>query len=428
MKKRQIGLAKKLVFGMVCVAVITYGTSAFFIFILAPFVSDYIPGWLFDLLTLLLGVIWSGILGYFAARYLTRTLREISKKMAKAAEGHLDIEIAPVHTRDEFEILNDNLRIMINRLKNIVAGIQEHTEGTAKRIDNLNESSNEISHQVKQVTMSIEDIASGAESEANTSMNALERVQEGLELSQSISKSAGQSKKMSDVTVKNLAESSETVQALIRGIHLISESNEKMSEEATELKEHAANIDTVVDTVADIAEKTHMLALNANIEAARAGESGKGFAVVASEIQKLAAQSAKSVDAIRNDVSEMQDSVDKTLKHYDQQVEMSNEEVERAKQTDVQLGMMKDSIYQVAESIDIIQNMAEKQQVCMRDITSDAEQTAAISEQTSAAVREVASSAQKQTEHMSNITKNIHELFDDAKSLRGKVNELKVQS
>ncbi|WKB35202.1 methyl-accepting chemotaxis protein [Terrilactibacillus sp. S3-3] len=166
---------------------------------------------------------------------------------------------------------------MINRLKNIVAGIQSHTEGTAKRIDELNESSDEISHQVKQVTMSIEDIASGAESEANTSMNALERVQEGLELSQSISESAGRSKKMSDVTVKNLAESSGTVQALIQGIHLISESNEKMSQEATELKEHAASIDTIVDTVADIAEKTHMLALNANIEAARAGESGKAL-------------------------------------------------------------------------------------------------------------------------------------------------------
>ncbi|WKB35201.1 methyl-accepting chemotaxis protein [Terrilactibacillus sp. S3-3] len=148
--------------------------------------------------------------------------------------------------------------------------------------------------------------------------------------------------------------------------------------------------------------------------------------MVAGEIQKLAAQSAQSVDAIRNDVREMQDSVDKTLKHYEQQVEMGNEEVERAKQTDVQLSTMKDSVYQVAESIDIIHNMAEKQQVCMRDITSDAEQTAAISEQTSAAVREVASSAQKQTEHMANITKNIHELFDDAKSLRSKVNELKV--
>ncbi|WKB35203.1 hypothetical protein QS257_16325 [Terrilactibacillus sp. S3-3] len=107
MKKRQIGLAKKLVLGMVGVAVITYSTSAFFIFILAPFMSDYIPNWLFDLLTLLLGVIWSGILGYFTARYLTRTLREISDKMARAAEGQLNIEIAQIHTRDEFEILND---------------------------------------------------------------------------------------------------------------------------------------------------------------------------------------------------------------------------------------------------------------------------------------------------------------------------------
>ncbi|MDX2104340.1 MAG: methyl-accepting chemotaxis protein [Alphaproteobacteria bacterium] len=72
----------------------------------------------------------------------------------------------------------------------------------------------------------------------------------------------------------------------------------------------AARIDDVVRLVADIAEQTNLLALNATIEAARAGEAGRGFAVVASEVKNLASQTSKATDDISRQINDVRQSTE----------------------------------------------------------------------------------------------------------------------
>jgi methyl-accepting chemotaxis protein len=73
-----------------------------------------------------------------------------------------------------------------------------------------------------------------------------------------------------------------------------------------DLGESSNQIGQVIKVITSIAQQTNLLALNATIEAARAGEAGKGFAVVANEVKELARQTAKATEEISQKIGAIQ--------------------------------------------------------------------------------------------------------------------------
>jgi methyl-accepting chemotaxis protein len=80
-----------------------------------------------------------------------------------------------------------------------------------------------------------------------------------------------------------------------------------------ELGKKSQHIGTVLDIVAELAEQTNILSINATIEAAGAGEQGKRFAVVADEIRKLADRVGGSTKEIRTLIEDIRGAVNTTV-------------------------------------------------------------------------------------------------------------------
>jgi len=113
--------------------------------------------------------------------------------------------------------------------------------------------------------------------------------------------------------VQSFAATSEEVAATSEEVAASAQELSNEMESLTQLqKEMIAQVDktdTMLDFINKVAANSNLLGLNASIEAARAGEHGRGFEVVATEIRKMADSSANSVQEIRQIIAEIKGKV-----------------------------------------------------------------------------------------------------------------------
>lgn len=85
----------------------------------------------------------------------------------------------------------------------------------------------------------------------------------------------------------------------------ITDSIDATSTVILDLDGKSQNINSVSDSISEIAAQTNLLSLNAAIEAARAGQSGRGFAVVADEVRNLAIKTQELTQQITSSIEDL---------------------------------------------------------------------------------------------------------------------------
>lgn len=419
-QKYRFSLRKKLVLGISGVTIITYGTSAFFIFV----ISDWIPdSWgisddLFLIITLLLGWLWSGILAFISAPLITRPLKRLEASAQKAASGdiHQDVEIHA--SDDELRGLGLAYNKMLENLRMMVNDIDNNFKETSTKVAEITQSSDEAAGHANSISTTVDEIASGAEQSAVAIQSTAEAIEDVTRIASEVQEKANDSKTSAADMVDTLDSSKRVIQSLVDGIKAMEADNQESVSAIETLDKQAEQIGEIISLVGDIAEQTNLLALNASIEAARAGEHGKGFEVVADEVRKLADESSKAVGDVRELIQRIQSGVRNAVVKIENQASAASRESKKGTETSTALTEMEESVQAVARAVDDISALIDRQMDAVEKTSHDSQEVAAIAEETSAGAVEVTSATKVQSNVLQECAATAHELTKQAERLK----------
>lgn len=266
---------------------------------------------------------------------IEKLLQEVS------AVGDGDLRVQAEVTPDTLGVLADSFNYMIEELAKVVGRVQstavQVTNATRRILDRSAELAQASDTQVKQIaqtTEAVEALAVFIQNVARNTQLSVDIAQEALH-----SASNGQ----------------QAVRQTIEGMMLIRENVQETAKKIKRLGERSNEIGEIVRIIEDIADQTNLLALNAAIQSAMAGEHGRGFAVVADEIRLLAERSTESTKRIATLVKSIQGDT------YEAVVAMedSTQEVVKGSQLADDAGRSLNSIYSAVErQAQMIENIA----------------------------------------------------------------------
>ena len=163
-------------------------------------------------------------------------------------------------------------------------------------------------------------------------------------MSESIGKTLGQASASSEQVVATskktraiTSQSRESVLGTAQGMNEIRATIQETAKRIKRLGERSQEIGGIVRLIDTIAERTNMLALNANMQAAQAGEAGRGFMVVAAEVQRLAENAKDAAHQIEKLVGNIQVETSDTIAAMDQAIEEVVEGSELAERAATQM-------------------------------------------------------------------------------------------
>ncbi|CAM4371478.1 chemotaxis protein [Bacillus manliponensis] len=425
-KPFSFGLRIQLMLFTTILAFITYSTSVVFIYVLYDYVDQYVNQTLYNIVVMLLGVIWSGILAYFAADFLIKPLRKLEEAAHKAAEGDIREDVPLPKTDDEIRSLSVAFNTMLSNLRTMVKNIDTTFTYTNHHVEQIREQTSEATKQAQGVSETLSEISLGAEQSAASIQTIVSTVDKTISIASEVEEKANHSNQLSSQMVQALGQSTKVFVSLIEGIQTLAKENEQSMQSVQKLEEHTKQVGHIVSLVSEIASQTNLLALNASIEAARAGEHGRGFAVVAEEVRKLADESANSAQNISRLLHDMQTEVDHVAKQMTGQVKTAREEAKRGAATELILKEMSSSIIEVAEAIQLISKYMNEQMEQIHETGIQTKEVAAIAEETSAGSQEVTRVTLKQSENMVLIDQLSKELEERSAELKKTIEQFMV--
>lgn len=221
---------------------------------------------------------------------LNNAVIELLKATAKLSQRDLTVRV-PV-TQDVTGPVADAINLMANETSKVLSDVRRIAEQVEQ-----------ASEKVRRQGGIVSDVAATERVEIDNAINELAAAAQTMKR---IAETAQRSNDIAGRAMQTTQTALETVTTTVDGISNIRETIHETEKRIKRLGQRSQEINVTVDIINNIAERTHVLALNAAMQAAAAGEAGRGFAVVAEEVQRLAESSRNATSQISTLVKNIQ--------------------------------------------------------------------------------------------------------------------------
>ena len=212
----------------------------------------------------------------------------------------------------ELSIVRD-VHASAQMMLSIMTDIGGNTEEVAHSMETLSPFVEETSASVAQMATSITHIATHSQKLTQQTEEAFDFLAMTVNALQEIVKMTETSRQLSEETMQDALGGQQAVGQVMSSMSLLQRTVTTTVDAITTFAHRSREIDTILDVIQEITERTSLLALNASIIAAQAGVHGRGFAVVADEIKNLALGVATSTKDIAVIVRSLQQDIQRVV-------------------------------------------------------------------------------------------------------------------
>jgi methyl-accepting chemotaxis protein len=294
------------------------------------------------------------LLSILIQRSITTPLQSFMTFAEKVGEGDLT-QRATFSSRDE-------LGQLASYLDRMALGLKEVARQSGVVSEDLNAAISEILASTQQQAASTAEQAAAVQ-QANVTMTELS--QSGAQISDRAKQVAAAAEAVSSASVTGL----QSVQGTNTTMEGIREQAEAVAENVISLSEKTQAVGEIIASVNEIAERSHLLALNAAIQAAAAGEHGKSFSVVASEMKNLAAQSKQATVQVRGILGDIQRGINTSVMLTEEAVKRAESGKQQADAADRTIRSLSDNLEESIRAFQQIVAGSAQQQIGFEQVT-----------------------------------------------------------